>query len=556
MHERTPTPSSFIVLYRYFLPRVIDLEAITQQGDPAKLLGQIASVLLMISIVVGGMALIFDTNHLSKAVQINLLLTSEHRLIALSLVVVGLFTVLSWNSIFPDKRDVMMLGVLPLRSSTIFTAKLAASASALGVATIILNCFSGLTWPILLHRGGPIGALAGHWLIILLASIWIFSAIIAVQGLLTLFVPRKYALRISAFFQISAFCCLLATYFLEPGLVTATLIENPHVNGWLSWSPSYWFVALYVRMIGITTPAVSALAMRAELSLLIVISLAISTWLFSYFRLMRKIVEIPDIQSGAIKMTRLPGVSSSVHNAVLLFSARSLLRSSQHRIVHAFYLGVGLAVALSTLHLPATSRDLLDANNAIDLRLVIGSIVMACFATLGGRMVFTMPIHLHANWIVRVTELRKGTSYLRATRTSLAAFSLVPTMLGTLFLGAITQPWRPLFLYLLTLGLFGGVLIEAALLNFNKIPFTCTRQPGKRNVGFAFWLYLLVLVPMTEWTARFEQKALQHTWLYIVPIVSLLSALLILRAYNSREATSTPLLFDDVPPAALQSLGL
>jgi hypothetical protein len=39
------------------------------------------------------------------------------------MLVVGLFAVLSWESTFPDKRDVLVLGPLPVRAGTMFWYK-------------------------------------------------------------------------------------------------------------------------------------------------------------------------------------------------------------------------------------------------------------------------------------------------------------------------------------------------------------------------------------------------------------------------------------------------
>ncbi len=353
------------MLYSHFLLSVIDFDGMTVQGDPTKLLGQIASVLLLITIWIGGAGLLTDAAHLSPEARVDLFLTVGHRLIALTLVVVGLFAVLSWNAIFPDKRDVMVLGMLPVEPRALFTAKLAASAFTLAVAVVVLNSVSGLTWPIVLHRGGllgAIGAVAAYWLTIVAASACVICAVMTVQGLLALLLPRKYALRILALIQIAALCSFLAVYFLEPSIVTAKLLEDPAAQKWLLWSPSYLFLALLAQLNGIRHAAFAALASRAELSLLVLTPAAVSIWMLSYLRLMRKVVEVPDILPGLPSVIRLPTSWLPLPKAVLLFSLRSLLRSHQHRVVFAFYLGIGFAIALSTLRLPATVEGILVAS--------------------------------------------------------------------------------------------------------------------------------------------------------------------------------------------------
>ena len=64
------------------------------------------------------------------------------------MLVVGLFAVLSWDSTFPDRRDVLVLAPLPVRARTMFLAKVAAVAMALGLTVALLHGASGLIWPL------------------------------------------------------------------------------------------------------------------------------------------------------------------------------------------------------------------------------------------------------------------------------------------------------------------------------------------------------------------------------------------------------------------------
>jgi hypothetical protein len=52
--------------------------------------------------------------------------TAEHFLIATTMLAVGVFAVLSWESMFPDRRDVLVLRPLPIGGSTLFLAKITA----------------------------------------------------------------------------------------------------------------------------------------------------------------------------------------------------------------------------------------------------------------------------------------------------------------------------------------------------------------------------------------------------------------------------------------------
>src|SRR5579863_4829695 len=142
----------FQVLYRQFLFRMVDLELLSAhaQGDTNKLFGQFASLLIFISIGLAVPTLAFS-GRMPPAALLNFAWSCEHFLIATTMLVVGLFAVLSWDSTYPDRRDVMVLAPLPVRPRTLFFAKVAGVATALGLTVVILHCGAGLVWPLALN---------------------------------------------------------------------------------------------------------------------------------------------------------------------------------------------------------------------------------------------------------------------------------------------------------------------------------------------------------------------------------------------------------------------
>jgi CubicO group peptidase (beta-lactamase class C family) len=148
------TKLQFRVLVRQFLFRVFDLEVLSAhaQGDANKLLGQFAALLVCVSLSVAFGALILtDPKAPGRApgdTVLVFLMIAQHFVIATTMLVVGLFAVLSWDATFPDKRDVLVLAPLPLRARTMFLAKVAAVASALGLTILLLNCAMGLVLPL------------------------------------------------------------------------------------------------------------------------------------------------------------------------------------------------------------------------------------------------------------------------------------------------------------------------------------------------------------------------------------------------------------------------
>jgi CubicO group peptidase (beta-lactamase class C family) len=138
------------VLYRQFLFRIFDLDSAHAEGDANKLLGQFASLLVFISVSIAFLAvLLADAKSPMNKGQIRLIFTmvTQHFLIGTTMLVVGLFAVLSWDATYPDRRDALVLGPLPVPARTIFLAKVAAVASALGLTILMLHCAMGLVWP-------------------------------------------------------------------------------------------------------------------------------------------------------------------------------------------------------------------------------------------------------------------------------------------------------------------------------------------------------------------------------------------------------------------------
>ena len=158
----------FRVLYREFLFRIVELGLLSAhaEGDSRTLLGQLASILVFFGVILGAGAGLWAASvrggALPPLMQMAGAWTMEHFLIATTMLVVGLFAVLRWESTFPDKRDVLVLGPLPVRASTLFLAKVVAVATALGLTLALLHGLAGIAWPLALaqYDSTPAPALA------------------------------------------------------------------------------------------------------------------------------------------------------------------------------------------------------------------------------------------------------------------------------------------------------------------------------------------------------------------------------------------------------------
>jgi len=547
-------PLEFRVLVRQFLLRVIDLEALSIQADVGRFLGQFAGLLIMYSLIQAGGALFSTIGPPPSPLALHLMAWhTEHSSIEIMMLVVGLITVVSWDATFPDRRDVMVLSPLPVAPHTILFAKLAASGAILGLAILTLNGASSFAWSLVL--AGIPGALRffpAWWFTMTAASAFLYCSVLTVQGFSALLLPRRIFLRLSAILQLTAFGLFLGVYFLEPSVTTPGIFTSAENHWLLACSPSYWFFALFNQLNGTLPAQLAWLATRAWAGLGIVVCGAAASLLLCYMRTMKKTVEEPDLVPGAGGLHWTPRFGSALESAIVLFSFRSLTRSRQHRVVYAFYLSVVFAIALSLLkgNLSAT------APRPVTEDLLIPTMMMMCFAVIGLRSVFPLPISLTANWTLRVTQLCSSLKYIAGTRRSMLLFSVVPVWLVSVLLSLSFRPWQHVAEHLAVLAVLGWIFVELSLIGFYKVPFTCSYLPGKSNIQFAFWGFIVVLLVLAISFAPFELSTFGDPSSYAGLLIALIAAASALWAFNRHQAKSAVLYFEELPEELITTLGL
>lgn len=547
-------PLEFRVLYRQFLLRVIDLEALSIQADVVGFLGQFAGVLIMYSLL-QAVGAFFDTLGPPPPPQALVAMAwhAEHSSVEIVMLVVGLIAVVSWDSTFPDRRDVMVLSPLPVATRTILLAKVAASAAIVLIAVVALNCASSFAWSLVL-AGIPRGLrfFAAWWITMFGASLFLYSSVLTVQGFSALLLPRRAFLRFSAILQLAAFGLFLGTYFIEPSVTTAGLLVAPEKQWVLASSPSYWFFALFNELNGTLPVQVAWLAPRAWIALGAAACGATASLLLCYMRIMKKTVEEPDLVPGAGGSHWTPRIGSALQTAIFLFCFRSLTRSRQHRVVFALYLSAVFAFALSLLK----SNISATASLPVTTGLLISTVLMVCFAVIGLRSVFPLPISLTANWVLRVTQLCQAEKYVTATKRSMLLFAVVPAWLVSALLSISYRPWHAVAGHLVVLAVLGLIFAEISLIGFYKVPFTCSFLPGKSNIQFAFWGLVVVLMVLVVSFAPFEYSALSDARSYGYLLTSLGIVAGGLWVYNRSQAKDAVIYFEEVPDEVITTLGL
>jgi hypothetical protein len=547
--------TQFMVLCRVFLAQIVDLELLAKDADTTKLVGQFMTVLVGISFMFSAPVLLIGGGFAGATAW-----TPEHFFIATTLLVVGGVSVMSWDAAMPDRRDVLVLGPLPVRMSTLFAAKITALFAAPALTIVSLNVFTGIIWPLLFasHDGGLLHALRAwpaYWITMICGGAFLFCALLTLQGLLQNILPRQLFLRLSAVMQAAVLCGLLCLYLLEPSLESTKALIAPENQRVLAWLPAYWFLGMFQQLNGSMQPEFVWLARRAYWMLGASMMGATVTVLLSYIRILPKIVEQPEIVP-AVRSFALPvWMGGAFQQAIALFSMRTLLRSRQHRMILSFYVGIGLAIVIAYGRATAGDRGL--AATGIPTTSLLASVLLIVLPVLALRVVAAMPISLKANWVMQMTQVRREGCYRRANRLSWWVLTVLPLELavGGVFLWV--YPTGPVWLHLGLLLALGLLTVEVCLVSFAKVPFACSYLPGKANLQIIFWVSLFGTIALLQRAIEFESRMLLRPWRFVAVVGVLLligGGIALLTERRSRK--SDVLIFEEEYEEQILSLNL
>jgi len=561
----------FRALVRLFGYRFFDTDILSVRGDLTALLSQFAALLAALSLV---LALATAPKHAGlyqhlTAKQLRYAAWGDQEfLISTSMAIIAVFTLLLWDALFPDRRDCMILGAMPVRVPVVFGAKLASVGAAVGLAIVAVNSFTGLLCPFLIVPGSS-GAIAAarnfgaFWLVILLASLFVFLLLLGVQGVTLQLLPHGLYMRWSSLIQTAAFFAVLTLYFLTPPLATPHALAAPENRLWYALVPSYWFFGLFQVLTGSASAALAALARRALAGAATVTLVAAGTYILAYARQLRRTVEQSGIAPSRRGIAPWGAIATIIarrrpERAILVFIGRTLARSRQHRLLLSIYGGMGMAYVFSQMAYVLYRSKATDFGALGRVQTELGiPLILLFFLTAGLRVSFSIPIEVRANWLFRLTDPFAHGAYLNATRKTLLLLALAPVVAIAAPLYLAVWPRPQALCHVAFLAAFGILIIELALTGFAKVPFTCSYLPGKANLKIMFGVYWGLLIIVSEVVTDIELRALRHpvTYAWLMGITLLAWVAAALRGRGER-ARIPALSFEEQPEPAVLELGL
>ena len=424
-------------------------------------------------------------------------------LITLSMIAIGVVGLVIWDGVFPDRRDVRVLGVLPIPTHRFVLARLSALGRVLVLFATPLCLLQSVAFGLTVTGFGAsisrIHGISAHFVIVAVACAFVFSALITAQCLLLLLFGRRAAQAASVTFQVLFAVGLVQLLFFLPelGRILRAGGASHEKLSTLAALPPTWFFGLYELLAG-TAGANSAALARLAVGLTIGAALAaVGLYAASYDRLSQRALEgtaprasAPALRPGARSRWRARFANRPVTEAVRAFTIRTLFRSRTHRMMFAVYGGFAVAIILSSgVSIALRNRGAGFWEPGISM---MSMPLVAQFLLLSAiRAIVGIPSEPKARWVFRVAEPANRHAAVSGLRDAMLVLVVLPTTAFALVQGMVFWTLAAAISHAAFTFVVGRLLAEILMSRTGKLPFACTYFPGSSRI-FSLWpLYLL-----------------------------------------------------------------
>lgn len=566
--------STFDVLTRHFVQTIVAPPILTDLGVDflRRTIASLVAILFVLGIFLPRVLFkkyadlggdIYPDAYL-RALQADTLL-----MIAVPMLIIGIAAVVLCPMLFPDETDYRVLTPLPITRLQIFTAKLAALALVVAVGVVAVNAIASVWFPLVTigsFRRAPhplLARMGAHAAAAVSGSVWMFSAVMALQGLCLVALPHRWRRRAGLALQASLFLLLLLSVpfaLRVPGMLVSrdTVTVAP-----LIWLPPAWFLGLEQWLLGgadaggyVTAAAVAG---AAAVSTVLIIAVTYALLYRSAERLAGMSGEVrrrsPNLVPVVSWFERRSLIGAPTA-AVMSFAARGLTRSRLHQFVFLLIVGAGCALLVGQI-MTAVEGAPLDFRPRTAVHAAIAApLLVALSVTLGLRQILLLPIDLAAVWVFRLTEDPRTRP---AALDGVAHLFTLSAVIPALVVASVLQPRilgdRWLLCALLTT-LASLVLVEFVLADWARIPYTCTYLPGKRVMAYTIGVLFAAYAVFVYIGASLMTWSILHPSRTMVMGGLLLAVFAFLRRARVRTWGTQPLEFEDEDPLAVRTLGL
>ena len=484
-----------VVLTRHFFASLFDFGFLSDDGAEALKRAMLGS--LAVALALGGLLVrVFMAKYSELSAEpldvYQQAVMADHAfLMAVPMWFVAAAIGLVGESLFPNQLDFRILMAEPLSRPTIFGAKLAALLLFAGLFVagthVALAPLATLTMLGMFRTGSFVISALAFAVSSALASLFAALAIVAVHGALMLFAPRARLVAFSGMVRSATIGTLLLSL---PFVARLPAVDRAFAADawWLRLVPPAWFVGLERWLVGdVRLSALAALAAAGTVAVLVV---SVVSYVLLYRRFDRVTLE-PAVSRRADasdrSLARWNG-RSPVRHAIGRFIAITIRRSPLHQGLVVGLLAAAGGFVLNSLlnasgwHDPIETRQ----KRALINTLLWAPMTMIFLAVPAMRLALWIPLDLRSNWVFRMTEDEAGRAEVAAA--NVRAVWALAVALPLALIGPL-QWWvlgPSAFGVLIVEMSIGWLLVEWAMADWQRIPFTCAYLPGKGFVPHMF----------------------------------------------------------------------
>jgi hypothetical protein len=579
---RLRTPHA--LLTTHFLRQFLENDLISPDGDRAQLLAVVGAMIVSLTLFLSVVMSVSYIGPLTTPGQAAVLsLSDKFFYLALAMIVTALVAATQWDTLAIDARDAAILEPLPLRVGTIRRAKLSAVAIFGAAVAVAVNACPSLVFPALLVFNfrqmsffALLGIMATHAIVTIAAAAFGYLTVIALRETMVALLGRRWFTYVSPSAQGALIVMLGGSLLLLPP--AADGIARRGFDGWRAMSPPMWFLGAYEMTAGgfiadlprsrmrprqaendrIATelyqqrrPQFPVLARRAGVAVGVTFLVAVGAYLWNARRL-------PSLGSAPPPAFRRRwGLGGRVANALLLrhaaaragfyFALAAMWRSNTHRLTLACAAAAGFAMAVVAL-----SNANVQQGGGASTRLLAMQPLFYGALLVGFRHVIRVPAELRANWGFQLAWRGRDRAFIAGVKCAALVALVLPALAVLLPLFVFVLGPRLALLHA-ALGLAGAVvLLEALMMTYDRVPFTCTYLPNENMKALAP-IYAIAFVIGASMFARMQNDVLQgrSTIASVLTLVVLFAILRVVSVKRARFGVE----FDEAP-ATFQRLGL
>ena len=585
------------LLRRLFFRRFFDNDLVSPNGSGFDNMGLVFAALAVPGLLAAAPLLFkYMNRYITPGRRLLMGLDDKFFFLALSMTVMGIVTVVEWDALALDVRDIAILGPLPIARRTLVAAKLGALGLFILAFAAAVTAIPSIVHPLVLLGTLQIGLAQGVWLMSVQAAVslaavaFAFFTILGIREVIVLLLGARWFRRVAVLVQFILVLALVTALLLLPGHRSVSREVLPTGGVAVTLSPPMWFLGLSESLTGrgvLDSPQVAsprgkaywtpreANSSRADylwympvfdrLAGIGLVALAIAALVAvgGYALETRRLVRRASLARSSLPRWLVRGVSRAIGKTVVrdpiaqgtfFFTLQALARGTSQRFYLAAFGALAFAAIVILVPLDEVQRAWRLSAEPTAALLALQMVLVFCLVW-GLRFVFSMPAELCANWMFRVAWAGQPGRYFSGVRRAVFMLAMV-LLLALAPLHALLWGWQVAAVHLAVGTLAAGLMVEAAFVGLRALPFT--RAYGSTGTFKFLWpLYHGAFLLCTLVFGRLEAWSLRTPARAEALAATLGAAVVGVALYRARRASRySEIVFDAPDERATQRLGL